>query len=157
LIYIEKSPSALDRRVAFVIPDRQRTRERGVVGADSASLEAAKYVTEVLYISYQDMGESLRVSEAFRSVSIMDSTDPASFSVESGDYDFIVYLDLVDQETAQWYIKGTVSGGPLSLPVDLGVERRFRKRDWVKLVRAKAEELDSTEASQRGTSIQSVQ
>jgi S1-C subfamily serine protease len=141
LAAVRPTRDQITAHAVVIIPNRQRIRERGVVTVGAVQTAQVDYITEVLYLSYWTMAESIRRSAAFDSLQILESLDPQA-SADASDADFVVWLNLVDRDTAQWYLRARSSHVAQPLPLDLGLERHRRAARWVESVHQLAHESD---------------
>lgn len=151
---IHPSGSPLRSTATVLIPDRRRIRERGIVTTGAVRNDQLEYIAEVMYLGYWVMGDALDASETFRSVELLESPDPQETARTVDKSDFVIWLHLQDQNTAQWYLRRAGSTDVLPLPVNTGVDYRQRAATWARLVKSTAAELEGSQT--RGRTLKPV-
>ncbi len=116
------------------IPDRQRIAARGVVTTGAVRPGVIEYVTEVLFLGFEVVADSLDRARVFERLNISVSSDPA-YAAGASQSDYAIWLDLRDPSTAQWYLSRRGSGAKTPMPMDTGVERSRRGAAWTRQVR----------------------
>jgi S1-C subfamily serine protease len=139
--YVKESPTPIKGQASVIIPDRQRIRAKGVVTTGAVQYAQVEYIAEVLYLGYWAMADALRQANTFESIQVLESPDPqASAAATTSEY--VIWLNLADANTAQWYLIRDRSLTPEAVAVDLGIERQRRAADWVEKVRLTAVEVE---------------
>ena len=102
---IHESPEHIAGSALVVVPSRERVGWKGVkvTGKGKLPKGAVEYVLSSALLTYEGMGRALQKYNLFDKLDICSSEDPASYKGEG--YGFIVYLNLVDQTSAQWFVK----------------------------------------------------
>jgi hypothetical protein len=140
LMNVPEAETPVSGRVVVLIPDRARIRERAVFTRGNPNQGQIDYIVEGSYRGIRAMGETLRKSKSFDTVVVQESKDPQG-EAASTVADYVVWLNLADQNTAQWYIAHGRNNRPRPVPVDLAVEPPQRGAAWAKSVRQAAMEL----------------
>lgn len=119
-----------------VIPSMPALLSRGVVRTGRAGAmqdDAASFVAETLLVALEGNADALRRGRVFSSVTVVKVDNPAETAKTAGG-DTVIWLDLVDPNTAQWY--GFDRDGKIvAVPVDTGAPLGApRLQKWVNLV-----------------------
>lgn len=123
----------LGGRATIILPSLALTQAKAVNRIGSPSDDAIGFVAETMSNLWVANVDGLRRGQVFDSVTMVLSDAPAEAAKAAGG-DFVVWLDLVDANTAQWY-GFSAAGNVVALPVDMGAPlgaQRLQK--WVNLV-----------------------
>lgn len=119
-----------------ILPSLAVANARGVIRMGSPGPmqdEIASFIAESLVTSWYGNVEALRRGRVFSSVSVASVDNPAEVSKTAGG-DTVIWFDLVDPNTAQWYGFDR-DGKVVALPVDFGAPLGTpRMQKWVNLV-----------------------
>lgn len=126
----------LGGRATVILPSLAQTKAKAVnrTGPSSTTQdEAVGFVAETISNAWVGNVDGLRRGQIFDSVTTVLSDTPAEAAKSAGG-DFVIWLDLVDVNTAQWY-GVSASGNVVALPVDMGTPVGApRLQKWVTLV-----------------------
>jgi hypothetical protein len=123
----------LGGRATVILPSLALTKAKAVTRTGNPSDDTVEFIAETISNVWVGNVDGLRRGQVFDSVTLVLSDAPAEAARTAGG-DFIVWLDLIDANTAQWY-GASASGNIIALPVDTGVPvgaQRLQK--WVNLV-----------------------
>jgi hypothetical protein len=129
-------PNPLGGLATVILPSLSTANSKGVVrtgNTGSLQDEAASYVAETLLLGWEGNVDALRRGRVFSSVSVAMVDNPADVAKTAGG-DTVIWLDLVDPNTAQWYGFDR-DGNVVALPVDMGAPLGTpRMQKWIVLV-----------------------
>lgn len=135
---IHQSSTRVGGTVAVIVPSVSRARDRGVVKTGNPSPEQIDYVAKTLVLGWSGMGSAVDRAGIFDTVTIVEDDDP---EVASSTADWTIWMNLVEPNTAGWYLRKRGGEGREPLPIDTGVQPKDRAAAWAESVGKTASRL----------------
>ena len=125
-VFPTKNP--VSGRALIVLPSRSLIERNGVKTTGNPAMvkrEMIDFIVSNLDISYRTMADALRARNIFDEVVIRTDDKPETYVVPG--YDVIIYLAILSQDQAQWYLKLPQQNKEVPIYIDLsrliGIER----------------------------------
>lgn len=111
-------------QAVVILASKSRMLSKGVATAGeptTAGDETADFLAEATFMGHAMMGEAIERAQLFDHLNVTSSDDPASTArITGGQY--VIWYDLRDWETAQWYVRSRSDGSVRRVPVDTAEE-----------------------------------
>jgi len=121
-------------RATIVLASQQRWREKGIViwgkTSEKNKQKMVDFTAEQLFMRHVSLAETVKRGEVFDEVAVLNSEDPAT-TQESAAGQYVLWFDLQDANTGQWYVRRAGSSSARAVPMDSGVPVTERTQKWL--------------------------
>lgn len=138
---VHQSSNRVGGTAVVIIPSVSRARERGVVKTGNVRPEHVDYVAKSLVISWSGMGSAVDRAGVFDTVTVVEDDDP---EVAASNTDWTIWLNLVEPNTAGWYLRKRGGDAREPLPIDTGLQPKDRAAAWAESVGKVARRLSES-------------
>lgn len=109
-------------QAVVILASKKRFLEKAVLPAEQAwtlDAETADLWAETRFMGHAMMGDAIERAQLFNHFNIVSSDDPATTAPITGGH-YVIWYDLRNPDSAQWYARNNVDGAVMEVPIDMG-------------------------------------